>query len=51
MIINNMMQWIDMFCHYETFGAKSLKTELQLKSYGVLKFYGPKCKFQGLDSK
>jgi hypothetical protein len=32
-----MMQWLDRFCHFETFGRKSLETELQLKSYKVLK--------------
>jgi hypothetical protein len=32
-----MMQWLDRFCHYETFGKKSLKMELWLKSYKVLK--------------
>jgi hypothetical protein len=26
-----MMQWLDMFCRYETFGAKSLKNKLRLK--------------------
>jgi hypothetical protein len=30
---------------------KSLKTELQLKSYRVLKLQGLDCKFQGLDIK
>jgi hypothetical protein len=37
MILSNMMQWIDRFCRYETFGVK-LKTELRLKRYRVLKF-------------
>jgi benzoyl-CoA reductase/2-hydroxyglutaryl-CoA dehydratase subunit BcrC/BadD/HgdB len=36
--INNMMQWLDRFCRYETFGTKTLKTELRLKSYRVFKF-------------
>jgi hypothetical protein len=31
------MQWLDRFCRYETLAQKSLKTELRLKSYGVLK--------------
>jgi hypothetical protein len=33
-----MMQWLDRFCRYETFGTKTLKTELRLKSYRVFKF-------------
>jgi hypothetical protein len=32
-----MMQWLDRFCLYETFGTK-ITEELQLKSYRVLKF-------------
>jgi hypothetical protein len=31
-----MMQWLDKFCRYDTFGAKTLKTELQLKDMRFL---------------
>jgi hypothetical protein len=34
---NNMMQWLDRFCRYEILVQKSLKTELPLKIYWVLK--------------
>jgi hypothetical protein len=46
-----MMQWLDMFCCYEILAQKSLKTELQLKTYRVLKFQGLVYEFQGLDIK
>jgi hypothetical protein len=46
-----MMQWLDRFCRYESFGAKSLKTELHLKRYEVLNWQGLDCKFHGLDFK
>jgi hypothetical protein len=42
-----MMQWLDTFCRYETFGAKSLKTELRLKRYVVLKLQELDCKYTG----
>jgi hypothetical protein len=35
-----MMQWLDRFCRYKTFGIKSLKTELRLKIYEFLKWQG-----------
>jgi hypothetical protein len=31
MIINNMMQWLDRFCRYETFGAKINKNGVTVK--------------------
>jgi hypothetical protein len=38
MIINNMMQWIDRVFTTKLLAQKSLKTELRLKRYKVLKF-------------
>jgi hypothetical protein len=46
-----MMQWLDRFCRYKTFGAKISKTELRLKRHMVLKFQGLDCKYTGLDIK
>jgi hypothetical protein len=45
-----MIQCLDRFCCNETFGAKSLKTKLQLKRYKVLKFQGLDCKYTGVRS-
>jgi hypothetical protein len=30
--INNMMQWLDRFCGYETFGAKITKNGVMVKN-------------------
>jgi hypothetical protein len=43
-----MMQWLDRLCRYGTFGEKSLKTELRLKSYRVFNFQGLKRKITEL---
>jgi hypothetical protein len=42
---NMMMQWLDRFCRYETFGTKSLKTELQLKRYRTFNLQELDCKY------
>jgi hypothetical protein len=39
-----VMQWLDRFCRYETFGTKTLKMELWLKRYRVFKLQGLDCK-------
>jgi hypothetical protein len=39
-----MMQWLDRFVTTKLLVQKSLKTELWLKSYGVLKLQGLDCK-------
>jgi hypothetical protein len=42
--MNNTMQCLDRFCRYELLAQKSVKTELRLKSYKVLKLQGLDCK-------
>jgi hypothetical protein len=40
MIINNIMQWLDMFCHYETFGAKITQNGVTVKKLWGFKVIG-----------
>jgi hypothetical protein len=42
-----MMQQLDRFCPYESLAQKSLKMELRLKRYRVLKLQGLDCKYTG----
>jgi hypothetical protein len=41
-----MMQWLDSFATTKLLAQKSLKIELRLKSYRILKFQGLDCKYK-----
>jgi hypothetical protein len=49
--MNNMMQWLDRFCFYETFAAKITSNGVTVKKYRVLKLQGPDRKTTGVDFK